>query len=53
MSPWSLLYVAYPYLVLVVPTSHALRQITEVSCRAVSLMRHEWSPSFHLTVRDA
>ena len=48
----SWLYVAYPYKAPVVPTLHALRQITGVSCCIVSLMRHEWSPSFRLVVRD-
>ena len=52
MSLGSWLYVAYPYKAHVVPTLHALCQITGVSCCNVSLMRHEWSPSFRLVVRD-
>ena len=49
-GPW--LYAAYLYQVFVVPTSHASRQISGVSCRVASLIRHEWSTSFRLTVRD-
>ncbi|KAL6319831.1 hypothetical protein AAG906_036896 [Vitis piasezkii] len=35
-----------------VPTLHASRQITGASYRIASLMRHEWSPSFCLAMRD-
>ena len=46
------LHVVSPYQVFVALTLCTSCQTTETSYHVASLMRYEWSPSFHLVVHD-